>query len=168
MTVWNILHDALFAAVAGMGFGAISNPPRRAFLCIGLLAAFGHAFRFVLMNHVGVDIATGSLFASLLIGFSSLWLGGKVYCPATVLYIPALLPMIPGKVAYSAVFSLIMFTQTLDDPALNRHYMDLFMRNGLLATVVIFFLTVGATVPRFLFPKKASSLTRRKVVRPQS
>ena len=96
----DILSDALFAAVAGIGFGAISDPPLKAFKMIALLAAVGHTCRFCLMIYAGIDIATASLAAAFLIGFGSLWLGKKVYCPMTVLYIPALLPRIPGRYAY--------------------------------------------------------------------
>lgn len=98
MIVLDILLDGLFAAIAGIGFGAISDPPMRAFPYIALLAAVGHACRFCLMTFFGVDIATASLFGALVIGFGSLWLGGRIYCPMTVLYIPALLPMIPGQI----------------------------------------------------------------------
>ena len=84
MIALDILTDGFFAAVAGIGFGAISDPPLRAFKMIAILAALGHACRFCLMTYLGVDIATGSLFAGLVIGFGSLWLGKKVYCPMTV------------------------------------------------------------------------------------
>lgn len=43
MIVTDILLDGLFAAVAAIGFGAISDPPMRAFPRIALLAAIGHA-----------------------------------------------------------------------------------------------------------------------------
>ena len=43
MIAWNILSDALFAALAGIGFGAISDPPMRAFRFIAILAAAGHS-----------------------------------------------------------------------------------------------------------------------------
>ena len=84
MIALDILTDGFFAAIAGIGFGAISDPPLRAFKMIAILAALGHACRFCLMTYLGVDIATGSLFAGLVIGFGSLWLGKKVYCPMTV------------------------------------------------------------------------------------
>lgn len=74
MIALDILTDGFFAAVAGIGFGAISDPPLRAFKMIAILAALGHACRFCLMNYLGMDIATGSLFAGLVIGFGSLWL----------------------------------------------------------------------------------------------
>src|SRR5574344_672449 len=107
MILLDILFDGVFAAVAAIGFGAISDPQMRAFPSIALLAAIGHALRFCLINYAGLDIATGSLFASFAIGMGSLALGKRIYCPMTVLYIPALLPMVPGMFAYKIVFSLI-------------------------------------------------------------
>lgn len=50
MIVTDILLDGLFAAVAAIGFGAISDPPMRAFPRIALLAAIGHALRFTLIH----------------------------------------------------------------------------------------------------------------------
>ena len=108
MIAVDILLDGLFAAVAAIGFGAISDPPVRAFPCIALLAAVGHALRFCLMSYAGIDIATASLCAAVVIGFGSLWLGRGIRCPMTVLYIPALLPMVPGIYAYKTVFALTM------------------------------------------------------------
>ena len=151
MIALDILTDGFFAAVAGIGFGAISDPPLRAFKMIAILAALGHACRFCLMTYLGVDIATG---------FGSLWLGKKVYCPMTVLYIPALLPMIPGKFAYNMVFSLIMCLQNVNDPDKLDKFMSMFFSNTLIASTVIFMLAVGATFPMFLFPHRAFSLTR--------
>ena len=43
MIALDILTDGFFAAVAGIGFGAISDPPLRAFKMIAILAALGHA-----------------------------------------------------------------------------------------------------------------------------
>ena len=84
MILVDILTDGIFAAVAAIGFGAISDPPLRAFPSIALLAAIGHALRFCLMTYLGVDIATASLFASFSIGMGSLVLGKRIYCPMTV------------------------------------------------------------------------------------
>ena len=73
MIAFDMLSDGLFAAVAAIGFGAISDPPMRAFPVIALLAAVGHALRFALMQW-GVDIASASLCASVTIGVGSLLL----------------------------------------------------------------------------------------------
>lgn len=166
MIAIDILQDAFFAAIAGIGFGAISDPPMKAFRYIALLAAVGHATRYCLMTFLDVDIATGSLAASLMIGFLSLWAGRCARCPMTVLYIPALLPMVPGKFAYNMVFSQLMFLQTMDNPEERTMYMDMFFSNTMVTCSVIFMLAVGATLPMFLFPRQAYSITRDKKNRP--
>lgn len=156
-----ILLDGLFAAVAAIGFGAISDPPMRAFPRIALLAAIGHALRFTLMHCSALDIATASLFAAFAIGMGSLWLGRGVRCPMTCLYIPALLPMVPGIYAYKTVFSLIMFLQSLDRADEGMRYMQQFFLNATVSLSVIALLAAGATLPIFIFKRRAFSMTRR-------
>lgn len=162
MIATDILLDGLFAAVAAIGFGAISDPPMRAFPRIALLAAVGHALRFSLMRYAGIDIATASLCAGVVIGMGSLWLGRGIRCPMTVLYIPALLPMVPGIYAYKTVFSLIMFLQSLNDPGQGLQYMQQFFLNATVSLSVIALLAAGATLPIFIFNRRAFSLTRRR------
>ncbi len=165
MIALEILSDALFAAVAAIGFGAISDPPMRAFPRIALLAAVGHSLRFCLMNYAQMDIATASLCAAIVIGMGSLWLGRGARCPMTVLYIPALLPMIPGIYAYKTVFSLIMFMQSLNDPGEGMQYMQQFFLNATVSFSVVIMLAAGATLPIFVFNRRAYMLTRRKILR---
>ena len=158
----DIFLDGCFAAVAAIGFGAISDPPMRAFPRIALLAAVGHALRFCLMEYLSMDIATASLCAAVIIGLGSLWLGKGVRCPMTALYIPALLPMVPGIYAYKTVFALIMFMQSLGDPQQSIEYMQTFFLNATVSFSVIIMLAAGATLPIFIFNRRAFSLTRRK------
>lgn len=160
MTLIELLTDGIFAAMAGIGFGAISNPPKRAFVPIAILAAVGHALRYALMNYLGFDIATASVLASFAIGMLSIALGARVHCPITILYIPALLPMIPGMYAYRAVFSLIMFLHNLNNPVMEEEYLHLFLVNGVITGTVIFNLAVGATIPFFLFQERIFKMTR--------
>lgn len=162
MIITDILSDALFAAMAGVGFGAISDPPVKAFPFIAILAAAGHACRYCLMTFAGIDISMGSLAGAAIIGFGSLWLGKKAVTPSTVLSIPALLPMIPGKFAYNAVFSQFMFMQNMGNPAEKIKYMDMFFSNTITTCSVVFMLAAGATIPMFIFPGRAYSITRRK------
>ena len=142
MIALDILSDMLFAALAGIGFGSISAPPLKAFRYIALLAAVGHACRFCLMTFAGVNISMGSLVGAMVIGFGSLWCGKQIRTPMTVLYIPALLPMIPGKYAYNMVFSQIMFMQSMGDPAERVKYLDLFFSNTMVTCSVVFMLAV--------------------------
>ena len=157
------LIRAVCAAMAAMGFGAVSNPSRRSFLVIAVLAASGYALRYVLMqDRVGLDIATATLLASMLIGFGSLWLGKMIHSPMTTLYIPALLPMVPGMYAYKAVFSIILFMQNLGEPTLASVYLNDFFLNVIVTVTVILCMTVGASMPMFMFSRRAITLTRNR------
>lgn len=154
--------DGLFAAVAAVGFAAVSDPHARSFPCIALLAAVGHALRYVLMNFAGFDIASASFLAATTIGMGSLWFGRLVHQPVTCLYIPALLPMIPGIYAYRTVFALIMFLRTHTLGIESSAYMQEFFLNFTVSVTVILLLAAGTTLPVFLFPKLAYAMTRRK------
>lgn len=151
---------AVCAAFAALGFGAVSNPSRRSIPCIMALAAVGYAARYLLMQWVELDIATSTLAASLLMGFGSLWLGGRIKCPMTTLYIPALLPFVPGMYAYKAVFSIILFMQNINAPAAAFLHLNDFFLNVIVTVTVILCMTVGASLPMFIFSRKAKSLTR--------
>ncbi|HIZ15238.1 MAG TPA: threonine/serine exporter family protein [Candidatus Tidjanibacter faecipullorum] len=162
MIVLDVIADGLLAAVAAIGFGAISNPPRRAFKYIAALAAIGHATRFALMTYSGMDIASASFCASLTIGLVALWFGRLSHCPLTVLYIPALLPMIPGMYAYRSFYALIQLMQCINNYALSETYMHQLIVNATVTFSVVFLLAIGATLVLFIFPSKAYAMTRRK------
>ena len=82
--------------------------------------------------------------------------------PATILYIPALLPMIPGIYAYKTVFSLIMFLQTLNDLQKSAGYMQSFFLNATVSVTVVALMVAGAALPSLIFKNKSHALSRQK------
>lgn len=164
MIITDILYDAVFAAIAGIGFGAISDPPLKAFSYIALLSALGHSTRFCLMHYAGLDIASASLCGSLVIGFGSFFAGRKARCPMTVLSIPSLLPMVPGIYAYKTILSLIMFLRGSSvDVGTGISYVDSLWSNFFISFTTTFNLAIGVTVPHLVLRDKAMSLTRNKL-----
>lgn len=151
---------AVCAALAAVGFGAVSNPSYKSFGGIAGLAAVGYAVRYLSMTVIGIDIATSTLLASLVIGFGSLWVGSVLRCPMTTLYIPALLPMVPGMFAYKAVFSIILFMQNYTCAETAAQYLNSFFLNTIITISVMACMTVGASLPMFIFTRKAKQLTR--------
>jgi len=106
-----------------------------------------------LKQHFGDDISVEQL--------KELKAGKAIRCPMTALYIPALLPMVPGIYAYKTVFSLIMFLQSLDRADEGMRYMQQFFLNATVSLSVIALLAAGATLPIFIFKRRAFSMTRR-------
>lgn len=157
----NIFEDGLFAAIAAIGFSAISNTPRRAYAVCAFTAAIGHAIRYVLMapDMCGMHIVPASALAALAVGLAGVLCAPLVKCPAEVCFFPALLPMIPGMYAYRAVQALISCLCHAGDGVFDQ-YLSLFARNGLTCTFVVLGMVAGANLPVFMLKKISFQATR--------
>lgn len=158
-----LLQDALFAAIAAIGFSAISRPPRQAYLYCALIAAIGHSSRFFLMqseySHLHIVIATA--IASLVIGVLAVILSPKSRVPAETFLYPSLLPMIPGMYAYKTFGALVMCMYNSSEEAFD-HYLYLFTSNGMTCFFILAAMTIGATMPIFMLKRISFQATRSK------
>ena len=93
------LSDGLFAAVAAVGFAAISRPTLRIAAVAGSLAALGHVSRTLLLHATSMGISSASLCAAAIIGLASIPCANRWHTPAEMFVFPALLPMVPGMFA---------------------------------------------------------------------
>ena len=159
--LFNILQDAFFAAIAGVGFASISNPPRQAYKYCALIAPLGHATRYVLThNPYGeMHLIGASIVASLVVGVLTVFLASRAKCPAETFSFPALLPMIPGMYAYKAIEALLFCLTNAEEAAFN-HYFYLLAYNGLTCAFIVLGMVTGATVPIFLFKNTSFKATR--------
>lgn len=161
-----ILQDALFAAIAAIGFSAISRPPVRAFSYCALIAAVGHSTRFWLMNPEfgpGLHIVAGTLLASLVVGTLAVFLSPFARTPAETCLFPALLPMIPGIYAYKAFGGLALCLFRQGQEAFGFYFYE-FAFNGLTCLCILLCMEIGATLPIFLFEKVSFQATRQRHV----
>lgn len=157
----NLVEDGLFAAIAAIGFSSISNTPRRAYLACALIAAAGHAVRYVLTlpESGGMHIIPASTAAAFTIGILAVLFASRIKCPAEVCFFPALLPMIPGMYAYRTIEALISCLYHTQENAFG-HYFYLLVYNGLTCSFIILGMVVGATIPVFIFKKLSFTATR--------
>lgn len=159
MIAVDILLDGAFAALAGIGFMSISNPPRMAYPAVAILAAVGHSIRFCLMNLGGMPISMACFLAALSIGFLSIPAARIVHCPAETFSFPSLLPMIPGMYAYRTVQATVKCLQTVSEQEF-MHWLYVLAYNGLTALCAIMLMVIGVTVPIFIFKKYSFDVTR--------
>ena len=157
----NFFEDGLFAAIAAIGFSSISNTPRRAYAVCALIAAAGHAVRYVLMapDIAGMHIVMASTLAAMVVGVLGVLMAPLIKCPAEVCLFPALLPMIPGMYAYRTVQALISCMLHTGEAAFD-HYLSLFAQNGLTCSFIMLGMVLGANIPVFLFKKISFQATR--------
>lgn len=161
MSVVELFQDALFAAIAAIGFACISRPPSRAYWCCALIAAAGHSARYMLVNAPWIDMhmVPATFLAAMVVGLLAVFLSPCVRCPAETCLFPALLPMIPGIYAYRSVAGLAMCVLH-DDPADFDRYYTLFTHNALTCMCILMVMITGATVPVFMFKRVSFSATR--------
>ncbi len=157
-----ILQDALFSAIAAIGFAAISRPPRRAYIYCGSIAAIGHVIRFMLMTPelgISLHIVPATLFASFAIGMLAVLFSPIVKTPPETCFFPALLPMIPGMYAYRSFAGAAMCVLSTGEEQFSR-YFYLFASNSFTCICILLSMAVGATIPIFLFKRISFQATR--------
>lgn len=154
--------DGLFAAVAGLGFAIISNPPRKALVISMCLACIGHAVRYVCMHHPSLmlDQAVASTIAGFAVGLLALPAARFIHYPAEGFAFPALLPMVPGLFAYKAIRDLINIVQLPQTMTLD--YVVRFFHNSCLVTLVMVGMVAGCVIPILIFHKQSYQVTRGK------
>ncbi len=159
MMLLMLFVKSIFASVVALGFGLISNPPRRAIMAILLTGFLGYLTRLLLIEIAGGHIFISCFVSAMVMGLCGLVFGRLTRTPATVVYIPALLPMIPGMYAYKAIFALLRFLQHIElaDKAV---YFDQFFTNIAYTIGILVALAFGSIMPMFVFTKLANSLTR--------
>ncbi len=157
--IWAILQDGFFAALAAVGFAAISNPPRIAIGYCALIAAVGHITRFCLMNYAGLNIVFASLVGALTVGLLAVFFAPRVKCPPETFAYPSLLPMIPGIYAYRTVQAFVLALSTEGEGEFS-HYFYLCEFNGLTCGFVILCMVIGQMIPILIFKHITYSATR--------
>ena len=160
--ILQIIEDALFSAIAAIGFASLSNPPRRACLASGLIAAVGHSVRFVLMKFTALDlhVVVATAIASLIIGVLAVVVSSRTKVPAEACLYPSLLPMFPGIYAYRTFGALVMCLYKGSEGAFN-HYFYLFASNGFTCFFILLAMVAGATIPLFAMNRISFQVTRR-------
>lgn len=157
----DFIEDALFAAIAAIGFSAISNPPRNAYIYCALIAAVGHSTRFFLMHPAAasMSIVPASVIAALVVGTLAVLLSPRAKTPAETFLFPSLLPMIPGIYAYRSFggLALCLIHRGEND---FLHYFYLFADNGLACLFIILGMVAGAVIPIFLLKHISFRATR--------
>lgn len=159
ITFLYILSKALFASVTALGFGLISNPPRRALAAIVLTAFLGYFTRATMIDFAELHIFISCFVSALVMGSIALVFGRLTRTPATVIYIPALLPMIPGMFAYKAIFAMLSYMNHIE-LADKTIFLEQFVVNVAYVVGILVSLAIGSIMPMFVFTKTANSLTR--------
>ena len=111
-----IPEDALFSALAALGYLFLFNVPARiAWACV-VCGVASHTAR-TLCLHLGVDIVSGTLIGALAVGFLAQGFARHFRAPAVAFAFPGVVAMITGAFAFRAVIGCLQIVHTGADAA---------------------------------------------------
>jgi uncharacterized membrane protein YjjB (DUF3815 family) len=106
-----VIEDALFSAVATVGYVCLfSVPVRLAWACI-LCGLCSHALRTALM-HGGLGIVSGTLIASMAAGLLAHVFSRNFGAPLAAFAFPGVVAMVPGSYAFRAAIGAVQLMRS--------------------------------------------------------
>jgi uncharacterized membrane protein YjjB (DUF3815 family) len=144
----SLAGDALFSALAAMGYLFLFNVPLR-IAAVGILCGVAsHTTRTFCLQH-GIDIVAGSLIGALAAGFLAHAFARYYRAPAATFIFPGVVAMIPGAFAFRCVIGSIDIIQSGASaaPALVAETLSLALTCALMVLVI----AIGVSAPLILF-----------------
>lgn len=148
-----MFEKGIWFGLASLGFAVLFNVPPRSLLLIWILAAIGGVIRLLMMNF-GMNIVLASFIVSTIIGFLSIQAAHTKHTPPIIFSIPAVIPMVPGILAYRTMLGFIK----LASDHINIPYDQLLTEttsNGLKMIFILMALAVGVSVPMLITRKES-------------
>jgi uncharacterized membrane protein YjjB (DUF3815 family) len=152
MSLLLLLEQSLWAAIAAAGFAILFNVPPR---MLGVCSLTGGLAFLARSGVVGVRLGSlelASLCAAALVSLLSLAWGRRFRAPALVFVIPAVIPLVPGALAFRTVKDLLILT------AQSRHQdaalLASVITNGFKVILVTSALALGLALPSIVLRRE--------------
>lgn len=148
--LWLLLQDAFFAAIPAVGFAMLFNVPVGALGYCAIAGAFGHATRLALVRLTGLPLEWATLLVATAVSFIGIYWAQKWRAHPKVFTVAAIIPMIPGTPAFTALLALI----EIDRSGFTPELFATFVNQGLKAVFIVSALAIGLAVPGLLFYRR--------------
>ncbi|AZL54594.1 threonine/serine exporter family protein [Aliarcobacter skirrowii] len=138
--------QAVFAAIASLGFAMVFNVPKHTLKYCAFGGAITYNFRTIFLElDFGIELAT--FLASAIIGVVALYWSRKYKVPRPVYTVASIIPVLPGTYAFNAMVTLISINRFGAKPEL----VELFIHDGLKSISILFAITFGLVLPSLYF-----------------
>jgi uncharacterized membrane protein YjjB (DUF3815 family) len=159
-----LLERGIWFGCAAIGFAILFNVPSRTLSSIYLISALGGLVK-VYMMYFTIDIVLATLAGATLIGMLSIPLAHNKHAPPLVFAIPAVIPLIPGVLAYRMMLGLITLAGNVNNDSYTQILSET-VNNGLKVMFILMCLAGGVGIP-MLITRKESAKQIRLVRRPK-
>jgi uncharacterized membrane protein YjjB (DUF3815 family) len=136
--ILDILIKSIFASIASTGFAMLFNVPKHTLK----FCAIGGGITYIIRNvsiELGASIELSTFIASSCIGYITLKWSRKYLIPRPVYSVAAIIPMIPGTYAFTAMIGLV----DMNSHGVTPELIELFIENFLRALAILGAITFG-------------------------
>lgn len=158
MELLGIVEKGVWSGFAALGFAILFNVPRRTLWAIGLLGVIGAMFKFIGLN-LEMDIILSTFIGASAIGVLSIPLAHKIHSPPLIFSIPAIIPMIPGAMAYRMMLGMIKIATHTNETGMEEVLTDTFQL-GIKVILILLSISVGVAVPMLVTRKESAKRIR--------
>ena len=155
---WQLLEKCFWFGLAASGFAILFNVPKRSLPAIFLIAAMGGITKLLLMG-TGMTIIMATLAGATLIGVLSIPLAHRIHVPPFIFSIPAVIPMVPGTLAYRMMIGLVKLAGDLDPNTYERILAET-ISTGLKVMLILMSLAGGVAIPMLITRKESAKNIR--------
>lgn len=149
-----MIQKCFFFGLAATGFAILFAVPARTLLPVFIMGALGGITKFILL-HYHFNIIVSTLVGSAVIGFLSIPFAHFRHAPPAIFAIPAVIPMVPGVLAYKMMSGLIVLASDAN-PALHTAMLADTVHYGLQVMFILISLAVGVELPLLITRKQSA------------
>ena len=153
-----LLEKGLWFGIAAVGFAVLFNVPVRTLVSIFILGALGGLCK-VFMLKFGINIILATFSGAALVGCLSIPFAHNKHSPPPTFAIPAVIPMVPGILAYRMMLGLISLAGSIN-PQVYPNILSETVNNGLKVMLILMSLAGGVMVPMLLTRKESAKEIR--------
>lgn len=153
-----MIEKCFWFGLAATGFAILFNVPSRTLFPVFIMGALGGITKFLLLGlHVNIILST--LLGSAVIGFLSIPFAHNRHSPPSIFAIPAVIPMVPGTLAYKMMQGLIVLASDTHPNLDNQILVDT-VHYGLQVMFILMSLAVGVELPMLITRKQSAKELR--------
>ena len=153
-----LIEKGLWFGIAAVGFAVLFNVPIRTLSAIFLMGALGGLTKNVML-HLNVNIIVSTLAGATLVGWLSIPFAHRKHAPPPIFAIPAVIPMVPGILAYRMMLGLIDLAGNVDAETYPMILSET-VNNGIKVMLILMSLAGGVGVPMLITRKESAKEIR--------
>ena len=160
-----LLENLVWCGVAAIGFGILFSVPERTLPVLVLLGAAGGLLKYGALQW-GANLVWATFSGAALVGVLSIPFAHLKHAPPPVFAIPAVIPLVPGVLAYRTMIGLVQLT--VENPAAHYHLL-LYeaVSNGLKTLFILFSIAGGVAIPLLITRKESAKHLKIRLLPPK-